>query len=113
MQESFYNPSSEQSATQSNRKSTKQSHYFKRLVQFTLLLAVVVIVLGAYTRLSNAGLGCPDWPGCYGFLAVPHADQVPPELGLLETGKAINSFINDPVGIFSYRYDSFIIFSST
>ena len=31
-------------------------------------LCLVVVVLGAYVRLSNAGLGCPDWPGCYGHL---------------------------------------------
>lgn len=36
------------------------------------LFAVVVIMLGAWTRLVHAGLGCPDWPGCYGFLTVPH-----------------------------------------
>lgn len=29
------------------------------------LLAAVVVLLGAYTRLTHAGLGCPDWPGCY------------------------------------------------
>ena len=34
-------------------------------------LALVVILLGAWTRLTDAGLGCPDWPGCYGFLHVP------------------------------------------
>lgn len=34
-------------------------------------LAFVVVVLGAFTRLVDAGLGCPDWPGCYGHLAVP------------------------------------------
>ncbi|NQD96861.1 heme A synthase, partial [Pseudomonas sp. CrR25] len=39
------------------------------------LLALVVIMLGAYTRLSHAGLGCPDWPGCYGFLGVPMSEQ--------------------------------------
>ncbi|SFL94398.1 COX15/CtaA family protein [Marinobacter zhejiangensis] len=41
------------------------------------LLAVVVVMLGAWTRLVHAGLGCPDWPGCYGFLTVPgSADQI-------------------------------------
>jgi len=34
-------------------------------------LAFLVIALGAYTRLTDAGLGCPDWPGCYGFNTVP------------------------------------------
>lgn len=32
------------------------------------LLCLGVVVLGAYVRLSNAGLGCPDWPGCYGHV---------------------------------------------
>ncbi len=41
------------------------------LVAFTALLAFCVVMLGAYTRLSDAGLGCPDWPGCYGHLTVP------------------------------------------
>lgn len=37
-----------------------------RLALFATLLALIVVLLGAYTRLSHAGLGCPDWPGCYG-----------------------------------------------
>jgi cytochrome c oxidase assembly protein subunit 15 len=44
----------------------------KKLVLFSISLTLVVIVLGAYTRLTDAGLGCPDWPGCYGFLTVPN-----------------------------------------
>lgn len=41
------------------------------LVRLSLVLTVIVIMLGAYTRLADAGLGCPDWPGCYGHFAVP------------------------------------------
>ncbi|MGI9323998.1 MAG: COX15/CtaA family protein [Pseudomonadales bacterium] len=37
----------------------------------SLVLAAVVVVLGAFTRLVDAGLGCPDWPGCYGHLLWP------------------------------------------
>ena len=35
---------------------------------FVITVTFTVITLGAYVRLSHAGLGCPDWPGCYGFL---------------------------------------------
>lgn len=45
---------------------------FNHLLLVTLVLAFCVIVLGAYVRLSDAGLGCPDWPGCYGHMTVPH-----------------------------------------
>ena len=46
---------------------------FNRLNLLTLVLTFALIVLGAYVRLSNAGLGCPDWPGCYGHIGVPDA----------------------------------------
>lgn len=40
----------------------------RHLVTFSACLALVVVMIGAYTRLTNAGLGCPDWPGCYGHI---------------------------------------------
>jgi cytochrome c oxidase assembly protein subunit 15 len=43
-----------------------------KLVLLACALACVVIVLGAFTRLVDAGLGCPDWPTCYGHLWVPN-----------------------------------------
>tara|TARA_Y100001949_G_scaffold106445_1_gene89857 strand:+ start:3263 stop:4246 length:984 start_codon:yes stop_codon:yes gene_type:complete len=42
----------------------------------------VVIGLGAWTRLADAGLGCPDWPGCYGFVTFP---TTPDEIAIAES----------------------------
>jgi heme a synthase len=43
--------------------------WIRRLALFGALLCIGVVVLGGYTRLSNSGLGCPDWPGCFGHIA--------------------------------------------
>jgi heme a synthase len=40
--------------------------WFRRLALAGAALAATVVVLGAWVRLTDAGLGCPDWPGCYG-----------------------------------------------
>lgn len=45
---------------------TDSRHIFHRLVLFTLILMVVVVFLSAYMRLTAAGLGCTEWPSCYG-----------------------------------------------
>ncbi|WP_256645775.1 COX15/CtaA family protein [Thermomonas paludicola] len=60
--------------------STQRSllyRHFHRIAWLAVALAACVIVFGAFVRLSNAGLSCPDWPTCYGKVAWPTtADQV-------------------------------------
>ncbi len=57
---------------------------FHRFVIFACFLAFAVILLGAYTRLADAGLGCPDWPGCYGHLTVPPNEAAVADKAYLE-----------------------------
>ena len=74
--------------------------WYVKLCYIACAIALCVVVLGAYVRLSDAGLGCPDWPGCYGRLVVPSADDSQAHAQAtfpdrpLETGKAWREMIH-------------------
>lgn len=53
----------------------KKIQWRHRLAYAAVALACVVVILGAFTRLVDAGLGCPDWPGCYGHLMWPDSES--------------------------------------
>jgi cytochrome c oxidase assembly protein subunit 15 len=64
-----------------------------------VLLCFGVVVLGAYVRLTDAGLGCPDWPGCYGHVTPVGAENSPASQAQfpgrpLEAGKAWHEMIH-------------------
>ena len=50
--------------------------WYRRLLYVTTIICLTVIVLGAWVRLTDAGLGCPDWPGCYGRIVLPANEDV-------------------------------------
>ena len=74
---------------------------FKRLAWLATALALVVIVAGAWVRLTDAGLGCPDWPGCYGMKTWPsNAEDIERanadwgHLRMVESGKAFREMFH-------------------
>ncbi len=73
---------------------------YNKITGIAVGLTLIVIVLGAWVRLTDAGLGCPDWPGCYGKLTWPKTeDQVLAANTRwaerpVETGKAIREMVH-------------------
>ena len=79
---------------QSLENNLKTTYPFKlqlRIALCSCVLGLIVVMLGAYVRLSDAGLGCPDWPGCYGQLMVPSVEE--------DVIQANNSYPQRPVEV--------------
>ena len=66
------------------------ARWIRSLALAGLLLCFTVVVLGAYVRLTAAGLGCPDWPGCYGHVT---------PLGAQESASAQAAFPQKPLNV--------------
>lgn len=73
---------------------------YSKIVLGAVGLTLIVIVLGAWVRLTDAGLGCPDWPGCYGKLTWPKSEEQVLAANTqwaerpVETGKAIREMVH-------------------
>lgn len=74
---------------------------FRRLLSLTVALTFLVVVIGAFVRLTDAGLGCPDWPGCYGHLtSLPETEQeiaaaqAQDPRGIYDAGKAFREMLH-------------------
>lgn len=65
----------------------------KAFTLMTMLLTFMVIGLGAFTRLMDAGLGCPDWPGCYGHWFLPSFEELEKSLSGFDKTQEIKAWV--------------------
>lgn len=87
---------------------TSEPVAYRRLIGLSAFLCFALIMIGAWVRLTDAGLGCPDWPGCYGkFTPVQAKEQIAQavaeqggEHGPVSLGKAWSEMVHRYIASF-------------
>jgi cytochrome c oxidase assembly protein subunit 15 len=69
---------------------TRRLAWFRRAALAATLLCAIVVVVGSWVRLTNAGLGCPDWPGCYGHIHPAQAAERLAEINAANPDRPFN-----------------------
>jgi cytochrome c oxidase assembly protein subunit 15 len=81
-------------------QTNNRLRWFRWIARMAAVLGLIVVVVGAWVRLTDAGLGCPDWPGCYGHV---HPAQVAGQLDAINAAnpgrpfdyqKALNEMVH-------------------
>ncbi len=84
----------DQAYSQVDSSNNQRTHQLALLVaNAAIVLVLIVVLMGGWTRINDAGLSCPDWPGCFGQIGVPNteleikaANELYPKV-LVEEGK--------------------------
>lgn len=92
---------------------TPKLRWFRRAALVATLLCAIVVVVGAWVRLTNAGLGCPDWPGCYGQVHPSQVAEIAGNAGAYQRAfnEMVHRYIVGALGLFIVSLAAFSVWN--